>query len=49
MEQLYHRHPSDREAGVFYALTLIATGMMTNDKTYARQKSCSDFESRSGA
>ena len=33
MEQLYQRHPSDREAGVFYALTLIATGMMANDKS----------------
>jgi tetratricopeptide (TPR) repeat protein len=38
MKQLYRRHPSDREAGVFYALTLIATGMMSNDKTYAREK-----------
>ncbi len=38
MEQLYSRHPSDREAGVFYALTLIATGMMVNDKTYANEK-----------
>jgi tetratricopeptide (TPR) repeat protein len=38
MKQLYKTHPSDREAGVFYALTLIATGMMSNGKTYAREK-----------
>lgn len=38
MEQLYRRHPSDHEAGVFYALTLIATGMMANDKSYASEK-----------
>jgi tetratricopeptide (TPR) repeat protein len=38
MEQLYQRYPSDTEAGVFYALTLIATGMMANDKSYASEK-----------
>ncbi|HEX8144577.1 MAG TPA: hypothetical protein VF553_18560 [Pyrinomonadaceae bacterium] len=38
MEQLYRRHPSDHEAGVFYALTLIATGTMANDKSYASEK-----------
>src|SRR6267143_1272857 len=38
MEQLYRRNPSDHEAGVFYALTLIATGMMLHDKSYAREK-----------
>ena len=38
MGQLYRRHPSDREAGVFYALTLIATGMMANDKSYTNEK-----------
>ncbi|HVG19476.1 MAG TPA: hypothetical protein VNI02_10505, partial [Blastocatellia bacterium] len=38
MEQLYRRHPSDREAGVFYALTLVATGTMANDKSYANEK-----------
>src|SRR5919199_2780594 len=38
MERLYRRHPSDREAGVFYALTLVATGMMSNDKSYAKEK-----------
>jgi hypothetical protein len=38
MEQLYLRYPSDSEAGIFYALTLIATGVMKNDKSYANEK-----------
>jgi tetratricopeptide (TPR) repeat protein len=38
MKQLYRRHPSDHEAGVFYALTLITTGTMANDKSYASEK-----------
>ncbi len=46
MEQLYQRHPSDREAGVFYALTLIATGMMANDKSYAREKKAAQILNR---
>ncbi|HEX8284935.1 MAG TPA: hypothetical protein VF588_16355 [Pyrinomonadaceae bacterium] len=38
MEQLARRYPSDNEAGVFYALTLIAKGMAAGDKTYASEK-----------
>ena len=38
MKQLYQRRPADHEAGVFYALTLVATGMMSNDKAYLREK-----------
>lgn len=38
MGRLSKRYPSDREAGVFYALTLIAKGMAANDKTYANEK-----------
>jgi tetratricopeptide (TPR) repeat protein len=38
MEELYRRYPSDDEAGVFYALTLIAKGMMASDKSYANEK-----------
>jgi len=38
MERLYLRYPSDREARVFYALTLIARGMMTSDKSYPNEK-----------
>lgn len=46
MEQLSRRYPSDREAGVFYALTLITTGMMTNDKNYERQKRAAQILNR---
>jgi tetratricopeptide (TPR) repeat protein len=46
MEQLYRRHPSDHEAGVFYALTLIATGMMDHDKSYAREKQAAQILNR---
>ncbi|HSK62189.1 MAG TPA: hypothetical protein VK893_00045 [Pyrinomonadaceae bacterium] len=38
MKQLHQKYPADQEAAVFYALTLIATGMMSNDKTYVREK-----------
>ena len=37
MEQVHLRYPDDREAGVFYALALVATAPPT-DKTYANQK-----------
>lgn len=38
MGRLHRGHPSDREAGVFYALTLIAKGMTANDKSYANER-----------
>ena len=38
MKQLYESYGTDQEAGVFYALSLIATGMMSNDHTYRREK-----------
>ena len=38
MSELHRRHPSDREAAVFYALSLIAKGMMAADKSYANEK-----------
>ncbi len=43
MERLYRRYPKDREAAVFYALTLIATGMMANDKSYANEKKAAEI------
>jgi hypothetical protein len=46
MRQLYRHNPSDREAGVFYSLTLIATGMMVHDKTYAREKEAAQILNR---
>jgi tetratricopeptide (TPR) repeat protein len=46
MERLYHRYPADHEAGVFYALTLIARGMMTHDKSYASEKQAAQILNR---
>ena len=37
MEQVYLRHPQDREAAAFYGLALLATAS-PSDKTYANQK-----------
>jgi tetratricopeptide (TPR) repeat protein len=38
MEQLHQRYPGDREAGIFYALTLIAAGALDTDPDFAREK-----------
>ena len=38
MARLSRRYPSDREASIFYALTLIAKGMGSGDKSYASEK-----------
>jgi tetratricopeptide (TPR) repeat protein len=46
MKQLYRKYPSDSEAGIFYALTLISTGMMSHDKTYAREKEAAEILNR---
>ncbi|HKP13539.1 MAG TPA: hypothetical protein VJZ91_15570 [Blastocatellia bacterium] len=46
MGQLYRRNPSDLEAGVFYALTLVSTGMMSNDKSYANEKKAAQILNR---
>jgi tetratricopeptide (TPR) repeat protein len=46
MKRIYQKNPSDHEAGVFYALTLIATGMMSNDKTYTREKEAAQILNR---
>jgi predicted Zn-dependent protease len=46
MERLYRRYPKDREAAVFYALTLIATGMMANDKSYTNDKKAAEILNR---
>ena len=46
MERLYRRYPKDREAAVFYALTLIATGMMANDKSYTNEKKAAEILKR---
>ena len=46
MEQLYRRYPADNEAGVFYALTLVATGTMSNDKSYKDEKKAAQILNR---
>lgn len=46
MERLYRRYPKDREAAVFYALTLITTGMMANDKSYTNEKKAAEILKR---
>ena len=46
MKRLYQRNPSDSEAGVFYALTLIATGTMSQDKSYTREKEAAQILNR---
>ena len=38
MKQVYKENKTDTEAAVFYALSLITTGTMSSDKTYAREK-----------
>jgi len=42
MEQMYLRYPKDREAAVFYALSLLGTAQPT-DKTYANQKKAAEI------
>ena len=46
MKRLYESNRTDHEAGVFYALTLIATGMISGDKTYAREKEAAQILNR---
>jgi tetratricopeptide (TPR) repeat protein len=46
MKRLHQNYPSDSEAGVFYGLTLIATGMMSHDKSYAREKEAAQILNR---
>jgi tetratricopeptide (TPR) repeat protein len=46
MKLLHQRYPADRESGVFYALTLVATGMMANDKSYTREKEAAQILNR---
>ena len=46
MERVYRGYPADREAGIFYSLTLIAKGMMTGDKSYATEKKAAQILNR---
>lgn len=38
MEQLHRRHPDDREAAVFYSLSLIAAGLQDSDPEFTQEK-----------
>jgi tetratricopeptide (TPR) repeat protein len=38
MEKLHQRYPEDREAGIFYALTLIAAGTLDADPDFTKEK-----------
>ena len=46
MKRVQQLNPSDSEARIFYALTLIATGTMSPDKSYARQKEAAQILNR---
>lgn len=46
MKRLHKKYPADQEAAIFYSLTLIATGMMSNDKTYVREKEAAQILNR---
>src|SRR5215475_10680893 len=45
MEQVYQRYPQDREAAIFYALSLLGTAPPT-DKSYANQKQAAEILNR---
>ena len=38
MDRLHQRYPKDREAGIFYALTLIAAGTLDKDPEFTKEK-----------
>jgi hypothetical protein len=46
MKRLSENNRNDQEAAVFYALTLIATGTMSGDKTYTREKEAAQILNR---
>jgi tetratricopeptide (TPR) repeat protein len=45
MERVYLSYPRDREAAIFYALSLLGTAQ-SSDKTYANQKKAADILNR---
>ena len=46
MRKIHKTQPTDDEAAVFYALSLISTGMMARDKSYAREKEAAEILNR---
>ena len=46
MKRIHQHNPADDEAAVFYALSLISTGTMVRDKSYAREKEAAEILNR---
>jgi tetratricopeptide (TPR) repeat protein len=46
MKKIHENYRTDDEAAVFYALSLISTGMMARDKSYAREKEAAEILNR---
>jgi tetratricopeptide (TPR) repeat protein len=46
MRKVYENNPTDDEAAVFYALSLITTGTMAPDKSYAKEKEAAEILNR---
>jgi len=46
MRKVYENNPTDDEAAVFYALSLITKGMMVRDKTYVNEKEAAKILNR---
>ena len=46
MGKLHTRYPADNEAAIFYALTLIAKGTITSDKSYVNEKMAAEILNR---
>src|SRR5215217_6264437 len=46
MRKIHENHRTDDEAAIFYALSLISTGMMERNKNYAREKEAAEILNR---
>jgi tetratricopeptide (TPR) repeat protein len=46
MKKIHENYQTDDEAGIFYALSLISTGMMAHDKSYTREKEAAEILNR---
>jgi tetratricopeptide (TPR) repeat protein len=46
MEQVYRQYPEDREAAIFYALSLLEATTLTPGKDYAKQKKAAEILNR---
>jgi tetratricopeptide (TPR) repeat protein len=46
MKKVYENNPTDDEAAIFYALSLITTGTLSQDKSYAKEKEAAEILNR---